>query len=82
MHEGVANSELFPMGYNVFRCDRLTSRGGGVLIAIKDKYSACCVISKSPIPEIELVAVKISSGLQSFVIVSLYIPPGLAHNII
>ncbi|XP_063930365.1 uncharacterized protein LOC135142575 [Zophobas morio] len=81
LHEGVANSELFPMGYNVFRCDRLTSRGGGVLIAIKDKYSACCVISKSPIPEIELVAVQISSGLQSFVIASLYIPPGLVHNI-
>ena len=79
MHNGVADSELFPPGYQVFRSDRPT-RGGGVLIAVKDTYSCTSINLVSPIPECELVAASISFGKQKITLLSVYLPPGLTCN--
>ena len=39
-NEGISDGEILPMGYNVFRSDRLYGRvGGGVLAVIKSELS-------------------------------------------
>ena len=42
-HENsTSTSELFPMGFYIFRKDRSLG-GGGVFVAVSDKYVACKV---------------------------------------
>ncbi|CAH1975592.1 unnamed protein product, partial [Acanthoscelides obtectus] len=78
------SSEFIPTTYNVFRTDRdyVTtgcSRGGGVLIAIDERFTASLI----EIPElavlsalkIDVVAVKVCTNSFSVYICNVYIPP-------
>lgn len=40
LDDQIKNTEIFPDGYKVHRKDRVTSNGGGVLIAVKKKYNS------------------------------------------
>ena len=87
LHEDVANSELFPDNYCIFRCDRKYKhlgvvRGGGVLIAINNKFS-CCTVDVSnitnAIPSIDFVGIEIFlSNYLHFFIFTVYIPPSVS----
>ncbi|KAJ3643416.1 hypothetical protein Zmor_026128 [Zophobas morio] len=57
-----------------------TTRGGGVLIVVKDTYSCTSINLALPIPECELVAASISFGKQKITLLSVYLPPGLTCN--
>ena len=62
-------------GYNIFRNDRAGSRGGGVLIAIKD-YIKCREIYNKTIEHNEIIAIEIQTkDLKSMLIASIYVPP-------
>ena len=73
------NSELFDDRYNVFRCDRKTQQcnkriGGGVILAIRKKYST--VVISSDDMEIDCVIVKVMvGGCLSFYLCVTYFPP-------
>ena len=36
----IKDSEIFPSGYKLHRKDRMSSSGGGVLIAVKNEYNS------------------------------------------
>ena len=42
LENSISTSELFPMGFDIFRKDRSLG-GGGVFVAVSDKYVACKV---------------------------------------
>ena len=42
LENGITTSEVFPKGFDIFRKDRSLG-GGGVFVAVSDKYVACKV---------------------------------------
>ena len=66
----LCDGEILPAGYVLYRKDR-PSRGGGVLIAVKESLFSCII--QSP-PDLEIVTVKIGQGNNN-VICCVYIPP-------
>ena len=66
----ILNGEILPSDYVVYRRDR-TSRGGGVLLAVKNNLSSKQL---SLSDDIESIAVEIHSS-QTFIVCVLYIPP-------
>ena len=71
----IFNNEILPMGYSVYRKDRL-SRGGGVLVAVKEGIP--CSVLSSP-SELEVVTVNIGS-LFTFTLSTIYIPPSSPND--
>lgn len=77
----IASSELFSTMYDVFRCDRKTGRGGGVLIAVKKCFFVEELNLSSPVPEIELLGIKLLHGSRHvMVLVAVYVPPSIQLN--
>ena len=71
----IFDNKVLPSGYSIYRKDR-DSRGGGVLLAIKDSFSS----SRLPSPsDIETVSVLISSQ-NSIIICAAYVPPNANDN--
>lgn len=83
LYEGVFSSEFVPDSYAVLRCDRDfdaagRSRGGGVLIAIKNKFiseqvsipHSCRLAS----PTLDMLACRVQLGSISVVFVAIYLP--------
>ena len=66
----ICDGEILPAGYILYRKDR-HSRGGGVLIAVKESLFSCII--QSP-PDLEIVTVKLGQGNNN-VICCVYIPP-------
>lgn len=75
LHNNVLSSEFFGDKYNVYRCDRIGTRGGGVLIAVDAKYRSEELPFKSPITDVDLIAVKVYNSYNSIILINLYIPP-------
>lgn len=71
----IFDNEILPTGYSIYRKDR-NSRGGGVLMAIKDNLT--CNLMSSP-PDIEIITVKISTSVPIFICL-VYIPPNSSEN--
>ena len=70
LSNNIPDGEILPSDYVLYRKDR-PSRGGGVLIAIKE--SMCSTYIPSP-PDLEVVSVKI--GLSDELVIScVYVPP-------
>ena len=66
----IFNNEILPTGYTIYRRDRL-SRGGGVLIAVRNSISLWLVSTPA-----DLEVVTIGVQLQHLVILScVYVPP-------
>lgn len=75
----ITDAELGLTGYTIFRCDRCKDtsdklRGGGTLIAIKNKFQPTSIIP--PSVNVEQLFVSISLGKTSILICSVYLPPG------
>lgn len=83
LQPGTCNSEFIDDNYTVFRADRQLSllnckRGGGVMIAVDNNYSAVEVnleLIRSNVPSIDILAVKIKINFHCFFIFAVYIPP-------
>ena len=77
-------SSIFcPPRYNIYRDDRLTGRGGGTLILIKDKFSSskidltCCDVNSN----IDAVCCKLHiNNLSDLGILCIYRPPNSSPN--
>ena len=78
LHSGISSSELFPNQFNVFRCDRQYSKGGGTLIAVNTtRISVQPLNLVSPVQQIDLVGVRVFLKKDGMLIITIYIPPGL-----
>ena len=75
LNSDIFDNEILPSGYSIYRKDR-DSRGGGVLLAIKDGISSSQLPSPS---DIETVTVLISSQ-NSIIICATYVPPNASDN--
>ena len=81
LHDNVASSEIFQNNFDVFRCDRKTGIGGGVLAAFKNSLNVQPLNLLSPVPKIELLALKTSIwNSTNTIFVVLYIPPSTYIN--
>jgi len=75
----ISNVELFGPEYEVFRFDRVFSRGGGVLIAISSSISCSSINLFNPV-NCEAVWAEFSINLKKFIIGVHYIPPNSDLN--
>lgn len=76
--DSVYDSELFPEHFSIFRCRNRSDnlRGGGVLLAVKSKYSCSLINVDFKMSQIDLLAVKIQVDKISFIYVLLvYVAP-------
>lgn len=78
-HSGIADHELFDDRYVVFRRDR-QSRGGGVLVAVKNCYE-CTGIATFANIRAECVWVKVNLRGKWWFMCALYIPPGSPREV-
>ena len=69
----IYDNEILPIGYNIFRHDRTSARGGGVLIAVKNKIPAK-LVSSALSNHVESVSVKILLSPPT-TITCIYCPP-------
>ena len=67
-----------PQNYCLFRCDR-NRHGGGVLIAVSDKFSVVCLLRFEP-ADAELLWVRIFLGSTSIILGGFYHPPASAES--
>ncbi len=68
----ISQGEVFPKGYDLYRCDR-KDRYGGVLLGIHSSLNNHQIVIET---EAEFIAAKIVNGNQSVIVASLYRP----HN--
>lgn len=78
------DTELSLIGYQIFRFDRNEntsrySRGGGILIAVKNAYAS--KVLSVPINNIEQLFVLASFGKSKFILGGVYIPPSSVSDI-
>jgi len=78
LYPSISTSELNFSNYTVFRCDRSSlnsssSRGGGVLIAVKS--TLICKVLNVSVKSIEHVFVLINLGTNILIVGCVYIPP-------
>lgn len=75
----VSDSDVAIMGFNLFRADR-HSRGGGVIIYIKE-HLAACVISSASVPKCcECIILDVSVGGDTHITISVIYRPPSAPN--
>ena len=77
----VSSSELFPCFFNVYRSDRITGRGGGVLVAVRNQYVVNKLDVSSPVPSVQLLGIRISISSRHIIILAMYIPPSLSLDV-
>ncbi|XP_065895940.1 uncharacterized protein [Dysidea avara] len=70
LSKDIFDNEIIPSGYTIYRIDR-DSRGGGVLLAVKDNITSGQLSSP---PHVEILTVLISTS-NPFIISVVYIPP-------
>ncbi|XP_065895943.1 uncharacterized protein [Dysidea avara] len=70
LSKDIFDNEIIPSGYTIYRKDR-DSRGGGVLLAVKDNITSSQLSSP---PHVEILTVLISTS-NPFIISVVYIPP-------
>lgn len=74
LKSNIANAELFDDSYTVYRNDRDT-RGGGVLIALKNEIFASEQIVIPNTDNLEYVCIKATTGSHCMYVYNAYIPP-------
>lgn len=76
--DSLKNSELCPNEYVVFRSDRVSGRGGGVLAAVRRSIT-CSVIYTSDgellMSKVDLICLKLCLNNYSIYVIVLYLPP-------
>nr|CAI5847086.1 unnamed protein product [Callosobruchus analis] len=84
LDSSVSSSELFDGRYVVFRKDRdrftQKLRGGVVLLAVHSDFSSVILNMQFSLTNIDLLGVKVTFNGLSYLIIVLYIPPGLSHD--
>jgi hypothetical protein len=80
LSNNIASSELFPNSFNVYRCDRATGRGGGVMAAVKNNYITHQINLNLSESKVESLGINMSNDAWQVNIFVLYIPPSLLVN--
>lgn len=80
LKDGVSDNEVINNNYILFRSDRKfdlcnKTRGGGVLLAVKDNLKATSVPVNLQNVEIDLLCVKIYLKFKHFYVIVFYLPP-------
>lgn len=83
------NSELFCANYTVYRKDRNfdltnTSRGGGVLLALDNKYSASLLNIDditNAVPSVDTLGIKINLNASCLIVIVMYFPPSTSTQL-
>ena len=79
LHDKIDDDLLVLPNCSMFRCDRLSRRGGGVCVWIKSSFDSISLSPKATLPSsIELIIVRLSCGTFHVVCFCIYIPPGLS----
>lgn len=77
--DSLMNSELFAEDYCVYRCDRVTGRGGGVLVAVRSSISCTAIVIDADeiLNEYKIDVVGLRIFLHSIFVnfIVVYIPP-------
>ena len=76
LNSSIFDNEILPSSFTIFRRDR-GSRGGGVMLAIKDNIPSKLLMSQ---PELEAVTVQILSKF-SFILCLVYLSPNSLINV-
>lgn len=85
LNENVASSEIFPIIFNVYRCDRTKNTSkkqskGGVLIAVHKKFKSQLFLNGEP-HGCEQIWVKITHDQRKIYYGTLYIPPNSPSSV-
>ena len=72
--EDVLSTELFNSNFNVYRSNG-GRRGRGVMIAVKSNIESHNLEILSPVPDHDILAVKVNINCQTIVIINIYISP-------
>ena len=78
LRESVLDREIFPESYEVYRCDRVGRRGGGVLMAVSSRVGMSRRLAlASPVDTVELLAVVLVplGSRAPITFVTCYFPP-------
>ena len=83
LSDDICNNELFPSDIVVYRKDRnfknlQVSKGGGVLLGIRDKYKSTAMdltSITSIIPTVDIIGAKVTDTHESLIVLCVYIPP-------
>src|SRR5271156_6658429 len=68
-------NHITPSGYSIISSPRLSRRGGGIALIIKDVYSFKKLASAS-FSTFEVLLIQVIAPSKSFVIATIYRPPG------
>ena len=73
LSESIFSGEILTSNYTIYRCDR-SSRGGGVLLAVKDTIPS--LLLPTSISNLEVLTVQIGIAQLAIILCLVYIPPG------
>ena len=71
----ISDSELLPWGYDVHRCDRSSSRGGGVLIASRCNLRCSAVFLTDNSTDLEYAAIEVNTNNCGKVLFAVFYRP-------
>lgn len=77
----IRNSEIFPCKkhFNIYRQDRRSRAGGGVLIAVADSISSSCI---NVVSDLEIIWVSVCINYNKYVLGVCYRPPTKSANFV
>ena len=78
LHSMIDSDLLHLNFFDVFRCDRVARRGGGVCMWVKKKFKPCIIAPFSDVPSaIEVIFIHITCVKLSIILCGIYVPPNL-----
>jgi hypothetical protein len=81
LYDYIPNSLVFDCNkYNVFRHDRVNSRGGGVCVLIDNRYKVMTVNLSEKDSDLEILAVDVVFKQLTYRLILCYRPPGYSTN--
>ena len=82
LHDYIPNSLVFDCNkYNVYRRDRVSSRGGGVCILINKRYKVMTMNISEKDSDLEILAVDVVFKQLNYRLILCYRPPGYSTTI-
>ncbi len=80
LNKDIVNAEILPHGYTIYRKDRETRSGGGVLLAVKTNTFISSSELVNRIPDLEVTSVElITQSKRKLLICCCYRPPNAEH---
>lgn len=81
LNESVPDDAITIFGYNVFRSDRTTQKGGGICAWIKSIFEVNIVVNKSNCKDAEVLLLRVRRKRFTCFLLILYLPHGQSLNV-